>query len=154
MIYRTIFTKLQKLGIIDSQGRRLFREHVKIVHKPFMDLSIDYLEPCENGAYKISIAHNFVQNGDLMADPDMEIRIFPAPLNGAEALTYQLGSLGVYQVVYPEPGKYYPKVRKQLNTFLNGWLSNLIDQGFYLPQKPEDVPAPIAQVPAVGAGQA
>lgn len=64
-----------------------------------------------------------------MADPDMEIRIYP-DLKAVEALTYQQDGLGIYQVVFPEPGKVYPKVKKELNIFLNRWLSNLIDQGF------------------------
>lgn len=48
----------------------------------------------------------------------------------AEALTYQQDSLGVFQEVYPEPGKVDVKLKKQLNQFLNQWLTNLINQGF------------------------
>jgi hypothetical protein len=35
--------------------------------------------------------------------------------------------MGIYQEVYPEPGKYYPKLKKELNAFLNDWLKNMID---------------------------
>lgn len=138
LIYQTMFEKLIKIGIIDQNGHPVFKEHVKLVHKPYMDLSIDRLSSEHEGTIRISLAHNFVQNGDLMADPDMEIRIYPA-LKAAEALTYQMDSLGIYQVVFPEPGKVYPKLKKDLNRFLNQWLTNLIDQGFYLPQKPADI---------------
>jgi hypothetical protein len=145
LIYQTMFEKLHKIGIIDQRGYPVFKEHVKIVHKPYMDLSVDNLGAgtVENGVpvFRISMAHNFVQNGDLMADPDMEIRIYPYA-GFVEALTYQQDSLGIYQVVYPEPGKVYPKLKKDLNRFLNQWLSNLIDQGFYLPQKPADIEPP------------
>jgi uncharacterized protein YqiB (DUF1249 family) len=141
MIYETMFDKLVKLGILNQEGHPVFKEHVKLVHKPYMDLSIDRLSSEKEGTIRISLAHNFVQNGDLMADPDMEIRIYPE-LKAVEALTYQLDSLGLYQVVFPEPGKVYPKLKTELNHFLNQWLTNLIDQGFYLPQKPEDIPAP------------
>lgn len=58
--------------------------------------------------------------------PDMEIQIFPAQ-KMAEALTFQNDYLGIYQEVYPEPGKYYPKLKKELNTFLNDWLRNMIE---------------------------
>ncbi len=56
----------------------------------------------------IALAHNGKQNGDVMADPDMEVRIYP-------------------QEVYPEPGKYYPKLKKELNEFLNNWLKTMIE---------------------------
>jgi hypothetical protein len=48
----------------------------------------------------------------------------------AEALTFQNDYLGIYQEVYPEPGKYYPKLKKELNEFLNEWLQNIIESGY------------------------
>jgi len=45
----------------------------------------------------------------------------------AEALTFRNDYLGIYQEVYPEPGKYYPKLKKELNAFLNDWLRNMIE---------------------------
>jgi uncharacterized protein YqiB (DUF1249 family) len=142
LVYETMFDKLVKLGILNQEGHPVFREHVKLVHKPYMDLSIDRLTSEKEGCIRISMAHNFIQNGDLMADPDMEIRIYPA-LKAVEALTYQLDSLGIYQEVYPEPGKVCPKLKTDLNRFLNQWLSNLISQGFYLPQVQKDIPMPV-----------
>ena len=132
LIYQTMFDKLQKIGLIDHRGYPVFGEHVRIENRPYMDLSVDNLgSDTEKGlpVFKLSLAHNFVQNGDVMADPDMEIRIYPYA-GFVEALTYQLDSLGIYQVVYPEPGKVYPKRKRELNRFLNLWLSNLISQGF------------------------
>ena len=146
LIYQTMFDKLQKIGLLDQNGIPVFKEHVKIVHKPYMDLSVDRLSSEKEGTLRISLAHNYIQNGDLMADPDMEIRIYPA-LGAVEALTYQQDGLGIYQVVYPEPGRVYPKLKKDLNRFLNQWLSNLILQGFYLPQKPEDIKPDIKILP-------
>ena len=35
--------------------------------------------------------------------------------------------MGIYQEVYPEPGKYYQKLKKELNGFLNDWLKNMIE---------------------------
>jgi hypothetical protein len=145
LIYQTMFDKLQKIGLIDHRGYPVFGEHVRIENKPYMDLSVDNLgSSVENNlpVFRISLAHNFIQNGDLMADPDMEIRIYPYA-GFIEALTYQQDSLGIYQVVYPEPGKVYPKLKKNLNKFLNQWLSNLIDQGFKYQPKPEPQRDPI-----------
>ena len=126
-----MFDKLVKIGILTPEGKTVFKEHVKLINKPYMDLSVDRLSSEHEGTIRIGLAHNFIQNGDVMADPDMEIRIYPE-LKAVEALTYQLDSLGIYQVVYPEPGKVIPKRKTELNRFLNQWLSNLINQGFIL----------------------
>jgi hypothetical protein len=40
-------------------------------------------------------------------------------LKKAETLTFRNDYLGIYQEVYPELGKYYPRFKKELNTFLN-----------------------------------
>ena len=76
------------------------------------------------------MAHNYIQNGNVMADPDMEIKIHK-DLEVAEALTYQQDSLGIYQEVYPEPGKVNTRLKEELNSFLRTWLRNLEQQGFY-----------------------
>jgi hypothetical protein len=44
-----------------------------------------------------------------------------------EALTYRNDYTRIYQEVYPEHGKYYPKLKKELNYFLNNWLKTMID---------------------------
>ncbi|MCD4677830.1 MAG: DUF1249 domain-containing protein, partial [Desulfobacula sp.] len=62
-------------------------------------------------------------------DPDMEIRIIPK-MKMVEALTFQQDNMGIYQQVYLEDGRYYPKLKNELNNFLNSWLKNLIEQGF------------------------
>lgn len=127
--YETMFNKLITIGIIDTTGALQTGDYLKIENKPFMPLSIDRLPSHEPGTLRIAMAHNYTQNGDLMADPDMEIRINPSDRT-VEALTYQQDGLGIYQEVYPEPGKVIPKLKTDLNRFLNQWLSNLIDQGF------------------------
>jgi uncharacterized protein YqiB (DUF1249 family) len=53
----------------------------------------------------------------------------------AEALSFQNDYLGIYQVVYPEPGKYYPELKKELNEFLNEWLQNIINTQYQLAEK-------------------
>lgn len=130
LIYEVMFDKLQKIGIIDNTGKLNFSgDYLKLKNSPYMDLNINRLYSEKENTIRISIAHNFIQNGDLMADPDMEIRIYPE-LKSIEALTYRLDALGVYQVVYPDEKTVYPKRKKDLNKFLNQWLSNIIDQGF------------------------
>lgn len=122
MIYETIYNKLETLGITE------LTEYKKLKSDGYMDLSIDILSDTDEEKH-IAMAHNFIQNGDVMADPDMEIRIYKKT-KMAEALTYQLSSMGIFQRVYPELGKVHPKLKKQLNSFLNQWLTNLKNQGF------------------------
>ena len=135
LIYETMYNKLDKIlpgGIekfcSDPEG------HAKLKAEGFMDLNIDVInwkEDGQKGTFRIALAHNFVQNGDVMADPDMEIRIHREN-KMVEALTYQLDSLGIYQEIYKTvDGKnaYSPKLRRDLNNFLNTWLRNIIQQG-------------------------
>lgn len=54
----------------------------------------------------------------------------------AEALTFRNDYLEIFQEVYPEPEKYYPKLKKELNAFLNDWLKNMIEiQGYQLAER-------------------
>jgi len=80
-IYGTMFNKLVKLGIIKQDGTLGFTEHLKLKSGGFMDLNIDHLShKDDNRSIVISLAYNYIQNGDVMADPDMEIKIIPEPV--------------------------------------------------------------------------
>jgi len=125
-VYTRNYNRLIKLGIINDKGELQFKDAISLESKPYMNLNLDDL-----GNKVIAMAHNFEQNGDIMADPDMQIRIVPE-IRMIEALTYQLDSMGIYQVVYPEPNKVNPRAKKELNAFLEKWLINLIAQKFKL----------------------
>ncbi|MCC4767321.1 DUF1249 domain-containing protein [Methanosarcina sp. DH1] len=119
-VYEMIFARLQQMGIIDESGKTQ-ADYMKFVSSGLMSLNVDKL------TYDtIALAHNGKQNGDVMADPDMEVRIYP-DLKMAEALTFRNDYMGIYQEVYPETGKYYPKLKKELNEFLNNWLKTMIE---------------------------
>ncbi|MFW6124384.1 MAG: DUF1249 domain-containing protein [Acidobacteriota bacterium] len=132
LVYQKIYDRLDKLlpgGCEEFCSKD--DNYVKFKSDGFMDLNVDvqnWKEETANGK-RISMAHNFVQNGDLMADPDMEIRIFTKE-KAAEALTFQMDTMGLYQEVYPEPGKQNTGLKKKLNTFLLQWLVNIESQGF------------------------
>lgn len=85
------------------------------------------------GSNEISIAHYYQQNGDSMADPEMTFRI-DHEKGTLEPITYQQDSMGMYQQVYPEPGRWIPKLRKDLNRFANQWFHNIEEQR-YLPER-------------------
>jgi hypothetical protein len=122
-VYEMIYHKLDKLtGGIEKFTAS--NNYIKLKSSGFMDLVIE----CNTKNY-ISMTHYYKQGGDLIPDPDMEIKIIP-DLKMAEAMTFQ-DFLG-FQNVYTEDGKkYYPARKKSLNSFLNKWLSNLQIQGFY-----------------------
>jgi len=113
-----------------QDGSLKFNEYLKLKSGIFMDLNIDHLSHKDDDrSIVISLAHNYIQEGDVMADPDMEIRIIPS-MKMVEALTFQQDSTGTYQQIYLEDGRFYPPLKKELNNFLNSWLKNLIEQGF------------------------
>ena len=125
-----MFEKLVKLGIIHPDGSLKFNEYLKLKSGSFMDLNIDHLSHKDDDqSIVISLAHSYIQEGDVMADPDMEIRIIPS-LKMVEALTFQQDSTGTYQQVYRDNGRFNPQLKNDLNDFLNYWLKNLIQQGF------------------------
>ena len=78
---------------------------------------------------EIAIAHFYEQNGDLMYDPEMTFRL-DTEKGVLEPLTFrQDGGFPIYQQVYPEPGKWIPKLRNDLNAFAEQWLKNIEEQG-------------------------
>ena len=113
-----------------------FTWHTKLTSEGYMDLSIEWLwANKEKGYYDISLTHYYEQNGDLMRDPDMTVRIWD---NGrAEALTFQQDWMfAVYHEVYAynEDGTVRwvrLMLKNELNKFLLQWLKNLEEQGFY-----------------------
>jgi hypothetical protein len=99
----------------------------------FMDLVVEVLpQDDETGAMVLSLAHYFVQEGDLCQDPEMTVRVF-LPQDGrdgaVEALSFQQAIPPIYQLVYPKPGMVAPRLKRELNEFLTFWLRNLKAQG-------------------------
>lgn len=121
-INERIFKKLER--IIGDPSR--LSAYTKFEAHGFMDLGVDRLYTDEESV-TIALSHYFKQNGDMVPDPDMEVRIYPE-MKMAEALTYQ-DSFG-YRQVYPSPNRVDLRAKKDLNVFLNYWLSNIIEQGF------------------------
>lgn len=110
----------------------------------FMDLVVEKISPSPTkGATLISLAHYFRSHGDLCQDPEVVVRIFPpgsedhqefAPSTDKrhgrmEAILFQQAVPSIFHAVYPEPGRYSPRLKKDLNGFLTTWLRNLKNQG-------------------------
>ena len=98
----------------------------------YMDLNLDVLDKTEQ-SITIALSHYYKHpSGDLIPDPDMQIRVYKHEM--AEALTYQDSYF--FQRVYIDENRYYPKLKKQLNSFLRQWLKNCIDQEHQLKREP------------------
>ena len=120
-VYETNYRKLENLGIIQD-GVIAIHEYAKLKSGAYVDLSIDRLS-----SNKLAMAHNYIQNGDVVPDPDMTLKVYPES-KMVEVLSYQ-DSMG-YREVYPEEGKVNLRAKQELNAFLGIWLSNLSRQGF------------------------
>jgi hypothetical protein len=100
----------------------------------FMPVNIDVLsmERRKVGALdwyemRVSIAHNYVQNGDVMADPDVEFLVTPM---GVVPVTFQQDP-GIYRRwAWKEDGNWRVHKRGQadLTAFCNQWMVNIKHQ--------------------------
>jgi hypothetical protein len=64
-VYEMIYARLQQLKILDENGK-MQAEYMKFKSEGLMDLNVDNLTND-----MIALAHNGIQNGDVMADPDV-----------------------------------------------------------------------------------
>ena len=101
-------------------------EHAKSVVPGYMDLNLDILRRGKDNTV-IALSHYFKQNGDMIADPDMVIAVYPDRAI-AEALSYQ--DCYRHQEVYSDGGRMVDiRAKRDLNKFLSQWLNNLRLQG-------------------------
>lgn len=133
-IYQRNYKKLEKLGIVRFLEEK--HEYAKLKREQFMDLNLDRLYEEDGigslkGFIDFAMAHNYTQNGDVIADPDMRIRCYPE-LKAVEALSYQdyFGYQQVYENLEGDKGKVRLSTKNKLNRFLSQWLTNLINQKF------------------------
>ena len=117
-IYRKLLKVIPDLLTIEESS--------KSVVPGFMDLSLDILQHTPQKII-IALSHYYKHpSGDMIADPDMEIAIYP-DREFAEALTYQ--DSFTYQSAMLDSGEINAKLLRELNSFLSQWLTNLIEQG-------------------------
>ena len=127
------FVRLKALGLPLEDLKAMQKlESGKSQTPGYMDLHWDFLYKDRPGTYIIALSHYWRHDsGDMMADPDMEIRVCPE-LQIIEAMTFQQDGCGSpYQVVYGEGGV-DKKLFRSLNIFLAHWLVNCYNQGHRL----------------------
>ncbi|HEY9259495.1 DUF6908 domain-containing protein [Chitinophaga sp.] len=121
------------------------RNHFKIYHEPYMPLSFEKLysgikTPWGAGTV-YSLSHSFVQNGDLMRDPEIcfivvDNREQPDDwqLIGIYPQLIQQDTMGLYKecVIIEDftVTRYHPKWQNDICNLANLWLKNIKDQGF------------------------
>ncbi len=115
-IYRNIYDKLDRMGIFSVS------QYAVIERPPDLPLCIDRLA---GDVYALS--QNPVIDGVVVADPDMEIRVFHQNRT-AEPLSLQNRS--GRRVVYPESGRVDLKAKNELAEYLDSWLADLLSRGY------------------------
>jgi hypothetical protein len=78
---------------------------------------------------RISVHHQYEQNGDMMADPDMTF-VFDREVGSLAARTFQQDGLGVFQQVEDDGGRINTALERKLNSFARGWFKNIRNQGY------------------------
>ena len=125
-IYEQIYEKL--IHLIPDLLTLKSGNYMKSKSAGYMDLSLDVLSSNDDRII-IALAHNYELNGDLVPDPDMEIRVFKN-LKLAEAMTYQ--DARTYECVYDNENNADKKLQRDLDLFLYAWITQCIDQGHKL----------------------
>ena len=118
--------------IIDVFGgmARLRQEAMRVEAAGFMPLHIERIGVGPRGGVLVSVAHYYVQNGDLMADPDLTVEVVDGEWS---PVAYRQDGLGVYQeAVYLDGDRVTvrPGLVNDLKQFMQAWDRNLRDQGF------------------------
>ena len=108
--------------------------HYRFTSAGFEPLSVENLEYTDHDGHPVyGMMHFYMQNGDLMRDPDMTFSVDDAA-GTICPLTYQMDTFGVYQEVFRvgENGslRYAPGMLRELDSFLSTWSRNLKHQGF------------------------
>ena len=122
MLSQSIYKKL--IQIIPDIATREEAGKSQLHSDALMDLNLDVLSK-QNNITRIALTHYYKQNGDMVADPDMEI-IINTQLMTANAMTYQDSM--IFQSA-EQDGGINQKLVNSLNEFLDQWLQNCIDQG-------------------------
>ena len=95
--------------------------YLKYHSKAMMDLNIETI-----GDNEIAISHYYEQNGDMMADPDVTLKI-DRQNELAMATSYSQDNLCYYISIEQEP-----KLMNDVNDFVEDWLNNIENSDYEL----------------------
>lgn len=81
---------------------------------------------------RIAMSHYYEQNGNMMADPDMEF-VLDTKQETLSARTFQQDNMNYYRSVKTNGDIVMDKeLENELNSFTTQWLNNILNQGYYL----------------------
>lgn len=125
----TIFEIVKAAQQWDRFAQRGQHFHLKIENEPYMPLVIEAWDsPIPGEGRRISVAHYFESNGDLVPDPEIEITDTGWPIELSQAVLHTQVS------VYSDDGRtrrFKPRVKREVLSFIDGiWARNLRAQGF------------------------
>lgn len=89
----------------------------------FMPLTIERI-----GEGRIAISHYYMQNGDSLADPDMEF-VFDHEAKTLNARTFQQDNMNRFDSV-EQDGVVDERLEEELNQFASQWFKNIREQGY------------------------
>ena len=96
----------------------------KLISSGFMDLTVEAFHSGKN--IDVSMCHYGKQNGELMKDPDILFE-YDSKNQTIKYKEYQNDYVGVY-----DEHERNPNFQKEIESFMQTWIDNLIDQGHEL----------------------
>ena len=125
---RLLFQQLNQL-IENLETLEIGDHHKSQAEKFLLPLSLEIIDKNKKeNTLTLSITHYYEQNGDLVPDPDVTVRI-NWKWKTAEGLTFQ-NSIFYSQVFSEDRTQYKPKIKDHLNEFLGNWLDELAEYGY------------------------
>ncbi len=121
--------------IVEATGgwERLRQRPLKIEVEGYMPLHVEIIGRGPGGATLLSVMHTYVQNGDVMRDPDVEVEVVPGSDVEWLPVSYRQDGLGIFQEAVSTEGgvvRYNRRLVADLKRFLKTWDRNIRDQGF------------------------
>ncbi|PJZ28735.1 DUF6908 domain-containing protein [Leptospira kmetyi] len=145
---KNVLKLIEENGGLDQLKNRALR----VKSEGFMDLVIEFIGPGPQGKDAVSVAHYYIQEGDMMRDPEVcfelieeyglkkvkGINIVHKELKMVPYLFVQDGHRGRYDEVYllRDDGSIKAvsyRLQKSIQSFCNSWNRNLKDQKFFDP---------------------
>jgi hypothetical protein len=120
--------------IIEARGgwAKLPTHPITVEVPGFMDLHLEWCGTGPRGGRMLSVAHTYLQQGDVMHDPEVVVEFFPEA-GWWLPLSYRQDNLGVYREAVSLEGDglvVRSPVVRELQRFLKLWDANLREQGF------------------------
>jgi hypothetical protein len=123
---------IEEIVKITGGWERLSNHPLRIEVEGFLPLYIEVIGRGPRGGTLISVMHTYLQYGDVMRDPDVEVEVVPGSDDWLP-VSYRQDNLGIFrQAVSTEGGVvlFHHELVTDIKRFLEVWDRNLREQGF------------------------